>query len=159
MAASLALAACGPKPAPPHPLENAQPHEAPKPVAASACPEVEKAKVTPANAGVGAIAGVVQDAACQLVVGATVIASSPSLPGQQVGISDETGRFLIDPLPSGTYTVTVYYGDGQQRVDHIEVTAGAAAHVQVRMSLPPDVNINVISKPPYGAPPARRRVV
>jgi hypothetical protein len=45
------------------------------------------------------------------LAGATVVVTSPSLQGEQVAISDETGSYAIGSLPPGTYTVTYYYND------------------------------------------------
>lgn len=60
----------------------------------------------------GAIRGVVKDKASgEPGVGATVVATSPALQGEQVVIADETGGYYITSLPPGVYTLTVYYND------------------------------------------------
>ncbi|HEV7559184.1 MAG TPA: carboxypeptidase regulatory-like domain-containing protein, partial [Kofleriaceae bacterium] len=43
--------------------------------------------------------------------GATIVATSPALQGEQVAIADDHGRYVFASLPSGVYTLTVYYND------------------------------------------------
>src|ERR1043166_539479 len=43
--------------------------------------------------------------------GATVVATSPALQGEQVVIADASGGYFITSLPPGVYTLTVYYND------------------------------------------------
>ena len=60
----------------------------------------------------GSIRGVVKDKASgEAGVGATVVATSPALQGEQVVIADETGGYYITNLPPGVYTLTVYFND------------------------------------------------
>src|ERR1700754_3204143 len=60
----------------------------------------------------GSIRGVVKDKTSgESGVGATVVATSPALQGEQVVIADETGGYYITSLPPGIYTLTVYYND------------------------------------------------
>ncbi|HEY6039578.1 MAG TPA: carboxypeptidase regulatory-like domain-containing protein, partial [Kofleriaceae bacterium] len=69
------------------------------------------ASKTAATTG-GSIAGVVIDRKTgEKLVGATVVATSPALQGEQVAISDEQGNFRINGLPPGSYQTTFYYGD------------------------------------------------
>src|SRR5687768_17336340 len=64
------------------------------------------------SATVGSLRGVIRDrAAGEVAVGATVVATSPALQGEQVVITDENGSYFITSLPSGVYTLTVYYND------------------------------------------------
>jgi len=44
----------------------------------------------------------------EALIGTTVVATGPSLQGEQVVISDELGRYSMN-LPPGTYTLTFYY--------------------------------------------------
>ncbi len=56
----------------------------------------------------GSIAGTITDANISKPVGdAVVIATSPSLQGEQVAVTDDKGAFEITLLPSGNYTLTV----------------------------------------------------
>ena len=56
--------------------------------------------------------GVIRDkGANEPAVGATVVATSPALQGEQVVITDDTGQYFITALPPGVYTLTVYYND------------------------------------------------
>jgi len=60
----------------------------------------------------GSIRGVVKDKTTgESGVGATVVATSPALQGEQVVIADETGGYYITNLPPGVYTLTVYYNN------------------------------------------------
>jgi len=54
--------------------------------------------------------------------------------------------------------LTVYYDDATQSRD-FEITAGAAAHVDLQMPHLKQPPIEIIDAKPYGAPPARRRIV
>ncbi|MBP9203818.1 MAG: TonB-dependent receptor [Kofleriaceae bacterium] len=88
----------------------------------------------------GGLRGIVRDKATrEPLIGATVVATSPALQGEQVVITDESGAYFIDTLPPGTYLVTVYYNDakferggvliqlGKQAVVNVPVDTGAAA--------------------------------
>jgi hypothetical protein len=60
----------------------------------------------------GSIRGIVKDKTTgESSVGATVVATSPALQGEQVVIADETGGYYITNLPPGMYTLTVYYNN------------------------------------------------
>jgi hypothetical protein len=59
----------------------------------------------------GRIVGVIKDKATgDVALGATVVATSASMTGEQVVISDEHGAYAID-VPDGVFTLTVYYND------------------------------------------------
>jgi hypothetical protein len=163
--ATLATAACGPapKPRPPEPIHNTPPTPiATKPVpdpVPMKCDPIAQPAVTPASASVGAVGGVIRDERCELVAGATVVAASPALQGSQVAITDEQGRFKIDILPPGMYTLTIYYDDATLTRE-VEIVAGGSAQVDLQMPhIKPPETIEIINAKPYGAPPARRRRV
>src|SRR6476619_6576921 len=60
----------------------------------------------------GALRGTIRDkSGNDNAVGATVVATSPALQGEQVVITDEGGQYFITSLPPGVYTLTVYYND------------------------------------------------
>ena len=64
------------------------------------------------SATVGSLRGLVRDKATgEPVAGATVVAISPALQGEQITLSDETGQYFIASLPPGIYTLTIYYAD------------------------------------------------
>jgi len=92
-----------------------------------------------ASASVGSLRGTVRDkSGGNAAVGATVVATSPALQGEQVVITDDTGQYFITSLPPGVYTLTVYYTDatfsrgnvlvqlGKEAVVNITVDTGAA---------------------------------
>ncbi len=55
----------------------------------------------------GGIEGQVTDAQGGSLVGVTVSATSSSVTAPQVAITDTSGRYVISPLPPGTYSVTM----------------------------------------------------
>ena len=64
------------------------------------------------SASVGSLRGVIRDKATgEAAVGATVVATSPSLQGEQVVITEDGGQYFITSLPPGLYVLTVYYND------------------------------------------------
>lgn len=64
------------------------------------------------SAMVGSLRGVVRDKPTgEPAGGATIVATSPALQGEQVTLSDETGQYFITSLPPGMYTLTIYYAD------------------------------------------------
>ncbi|HTJ41580.1 MAG TPA: von Willebrand factor type A domain-containing protein [Kofleriaceae bacterium] len=82
----------------------------------------------------GAIEGVVTDVdSGQPLPGATVVATSPALQGEQVVITDDNGRYRIENLPPGTYTITVYYND--QTVQRAGIAVGVAKSATVSMKI------------------------
>jgi hypothetical protein len=74
----------------------------------------------------GRLTGTVADAQGALLPGVTVTATSPSLIGNQVAVTEQDGKFLFPALPSGTYTLT-FTLSGFKRVkrDNIVLTLGA----------------------------------
>ena len=64
------------------------------------------------SATVGSIRGVVRDKATgESVAGATIVATSPALQGEQITLSDESGQYYITSVPPGVYTLTIYFAD------------------------------------------------
>jgi hypothetical protein len=79
-------------------------------VAATAPPAAAQSSST-----VGSLRGVIRDrAGAGPAAGATVIATSPALVGEQIVITDENGQYFLSALPPGTYLLTVFYGDAEQ---------------------------------------------
>ena len=58
-----------------------------------------------AQIGQGRLIGSVTDAQHAVLPGVTVIASSPSLIGQRVAVTQADGRYVFPALPSGLYTI------------------------------------------------------
>jgi outer membrane receptor protein involved in Fe transport len=84
------------------------------------------------SATVGSLRGVIRDkAGGEPAVGATVVATSPALQGEQVVITDENGQYFITSLPSGVYTLTVYYNDNTFSRGNVLIQLGKEAVVNV----------------------------
>jgi TonB-dependent receptor len=75
----------------------------------------------------GSIVGRVTDAGHYILAGARV-AVEPQGP---TAVSDEQGRFIIQSLPSGTYTVTVSYVGLLPSVEQVTVGAGQTATIEI----------------------------
>jgi hypothetical protein len=81
---------------------------------------------------VGSLRGVLKDKATgEAAVGATVVATSPSLVGEQVVITDENGAYFISSLPPGGYTLTIYYNDKPFSRGNVLIQIGKEAVVNV----------------------------
>ncbi len=92
---------------------------------------------------VGQLRGVIKDKGTnENAVGATVVATSPALQGEQVVITDENGQYFITSLPPGMYTLTVYYND----------TTYARGNVLVQVGKEAVINISVNSTDAAGKP-------
>lgn len=84
----------------------------------------------------GALQGVIVDAATgEPLIGATVVASSPSLPGLQTAITDESGAYQLADLPQGTYVLDIYYLETTQQRAGVEVAVGERAVANVSFSV------------------------
>src|SRR5689334_11033147 len=84
------------------------------------------------SATVGSLRGVLKDKSTgEAAVGATVVATSPALQGEQVVITDETGQYFITSLPPGTYTLTVYYNNNTFSRGNVLIQVGKEAVVNV----------------------------
>ncbi|HEY4239682.1 MAG TPA: carboxypeptidase regulatory-like domain-containing protein [Kofleriaceae bacterium] len=90
------------------------------------------------GATVGNLRGIIRDKG-EAAVGATVVATSPALQGEQVVIADDTGQYFIQSLPAGTYTLTVYYNDRTFSRGNVVIEVGkeAVVNVTVDTSTPP----------------------
>src|SRR5690348_1258380 len=66
------------------------------------------------SATVGSLRGTLRDKSTgETAPGATIIATSPALQGEQVVITDENGQYFITSLPPGSYTLTVIYANAK----------------------------------------------
>lgn len=101
---------------------------------------VEEQVASAQGATVGSLRGSIRDKnGGDAAIGATVVATSPALVGEQVVITDENGQYFIQALPPGVYTLTVYYNDatfsrgnvliqlGKEAVVNVTVDSGASA--------------------------------
>lgn len=81
---------------------------------------------------VGSLRGQLRDKATgEPAVGATVVATSPALQGEQVVLADESGLYFLTALPPGSYTLTVYYNDGTFTRGNVIVQVGKEAVVNI----------------------------
>jgi hypothetical protein len=87
------------------------------------------------TATTGVIRGRVTDPSGMGLPGATVVATSPSLQGQQVVITDETGSYAIGALPPGTYQVVFYYNDTTLQRGGVLVQVNKAAPVFQKLDM------------------------
>src|SRR5437667_10629449 len=86
-----------------------------------------------ASSTVGSVRGVIRDkgAGGEASVGATVVATSPALQGEQVVITDDTGQYFITALPPGVYTLTVYCNEATFCSGNVLIQIGKEAVVNV----------------------------
>ena len=119
-------------------------------------------KQTPSNASRGTVRGVVIDAATGRPVNQAWIQITPNPYNAEDhdrnkdATTDVDGRYTVE-LPPGDYRVAVQSADrAQPRPEHlVTVQAGDSLSVDFQIALPPTPPMPM----PYGAPPARRRVV
>ena len=89
------------------------------------------------SATTGAIRGVVRNAkTSEPLVGATVIATSPALQGNQSAVTDDNGEYLLTALPPGTYTVTTFYAEA--RIEQLGIAVRANVVVTSHASIKPE---------------------
>lgn len=86
----------------------------------------------------GAISGRILDAQnSRPVAGATVVASSPALQGEESARTDSSGEFVIALLPPGSYTLFVQ-AEGHQAFTQEGVQVGTGGEVRLHLSILPD---------------------
>jgi hypothetical protein len=84
------------------------------------------------SATVGSLRGQLKDKSTgEAAVGATVVATSPALVGEQVVITDEIGQYFINSLPPGNYTLTIYYNNQPFSRPGVLIQLGKEAVVNV----------------------------
>ena len=84
------------------------------------------------SATVGSLRGQIIDKATgEGAVGATVVATSASLQGEQVVITEDGGQYFITSLPPGIYVLTVYYNDATFSRGNVLIQVGKEAVVNV----------------------------
>jgi hypothetical protein len=86
------------------------------------------------SATVGSLRGTINDKASgESAPGATVVATSPALQGEQVVITDENGQYFITSLPPGVYTLTVYYNEATFSKGNVLVQVGKEAVININV--------------------------
>jgi hypothetical protein len=84
------------------------------------------------SATVGSLRGQLKDKSTgEAAIGATVVATSPALVGEQVVITDDTGQYFINSLPPGLYTLTIYYNNQPFSRQGVLIQLGKEAVVNV----------------------------
>jgi len=87
----------------------------------------------------GSVRGRVVTKTGELAIGATIVATSSALQGEQTAIADETGSYFLTALPPGMYTLTVFYGGSELRRDNVIVQLGKQAVVNLTIDLTGEV--------------------
>src|SRR5688500_9896761 len=86
--------------------------------------------------GGGAVAGTVTDPKGAVVAGATVTATDPVSGQSRTAITDGQGRYKIEGLPAGTYTVTVLAeGFKDARHEAVRVEEGKTAAFSAKLEV------------------------
>src|SRR5881628_2321568 len=76
-------------------------------------------------ATVGSLRGTLRDSSSgEAIAGATIVATSPALQGDQVALTDEAGEYYITSLPPGLYALTVFWADAQFTRSNVLVQVG-----------------------------------
>jgi hypothetical protein len=100
----------------------------------------------------GAVTGVVTDPSTgEKLPGVTVVATGSALgAGTETAITDEEGRYRIDRLPPGTYSVTYYYSDVTAQRSNVAVVANKATPINmtVKQSAARGETIQVTARAP-----------
>lgn len=88
------------------------------------------------NNQTGTIRGTVTDQSAAALPGVVVTLTSPNLLGTQTAVTDTSGTYHFEQLPTGIYKVTFELTGFQQYVrENVQITAGFSAAVNVQMSL------------------------
>src|ERR1044071_820377 len=112
---------------------------------------IDSARAAYADVTTGSLRGVVKDKGSgDPTVGATVVATSAALQGEQVVIADETGGYYITSLPPGIYTLTVYYNDTTFSRNNVLEQGGkeAVGDISVHSSATKGETINIAGAAP-----------
>jgi hypothetical protein len=84
------------------------------------------------SATVGSVRGVIRDKSTgESALGATVVATSPALVGEQVVLTEADGTYFITALPPGLYTLTIYYENKTFSRGNVLIQLGKEAVVNV----------------------------
>ncbi|HUL58102.1 MAG TPA: TonB-dependent receptor [Anaeromyxobacteraceae bacterium] len=86
----------------------------------------------------GVVIGVVTDTSTgKPIVGALVVASSPSLQGEQTAVTDPSGNYRFDLLPPGQYKIVASL-DGYKPFERNDVVVRISKTLKVPMSMVPE---------------------
>ncbi|MFT3697495.1 MAG: carboxypeptidase-like regulatory domain-containing protein [Kofleriaceae bacterium] len=111
--------------------------------------KAEVAAQPPVVALHGIVGGTLKDWNGEPAVGATVVATSPALQGEQVVITDENGTYMISALPAGYYTLTVYYNDMTTIRENVMVSEYTPQTSDLTLKYEPrERNIEVVADDP-----------
>jgi len=84
------------------------------------------------SATVGSLRGIIRDKSTgEPALGATVVATSPALVGEQVVLTDESGQYFLTSIPPGVYTLTIYYENKTFSRGNVLVQLGKEAVINV----------------------------
>jgi len=84
------------------------------------------------SATVGSLRGIIKDKSSgDPALGATVVATSPALVGEQVVLTEADGTYFISALPPGLYTLTIYYENKTFSRGNVLIQLGKEAVVNV----------------------------
>jgi hypothetical protein len=94
----------------------------------------------------GAIKGTVIDPSGAPIPGATVTLASPALVVPQTIVSDSSGNYHFEQLPTGIYKVTASATGFQQYArENIQITAGFSADVNMQMTVGSQTEVVTVS--------------
>jgi hypothetical protein len=100
-----------------------------------------------AESGTGELRGAIKDNKTgEGIIGATVVATSPSLQGEQVVITEDGGTYFLSALPPGLYTLTIYYNDAQTTRGNVLISLGKQAVVNVPINASAEKGEKIIIK-------------
>jgi hypothetical protein len=105
------------------------------------------------SAGMAAISGVVTDAATHQPIAGASVQLIPQIGATQPTQTDASGHYHFANVAAGTYTLAFDAVGGGHLNQPISVKAGEVRRADIALETPSNIPM------PYGAPPARRRVV
>jgi hypothetical protein len=80
--------------------------------------------------GTGTIAGTITSIDGERMVEVSTVATSPSITGENVALTDHDGAFVHATLPPGKYTMTYFYARSTF-VHDVEVVAGKVTRITI----------------------------
>lgn len=84
----------------------------------------------------GNIRGIVTDIDTnEAIIGATIVARSTSLQGEEVTLSDEKGRYILTGLPRGTYTISALFADAVSERAGVVVAIDKTMNIDIHLSM------------------------
>lgn len=84
----------------------------------------------------GNIRGIVKDIDNDdSVIGATIVARSEALQGEEVTLSDEKGRYVLSGLPRGVYTISALFADAVSERTGVVVSVDKTVNIDIHLSM------------------------